>query len=73
MTTRTTKNAEGTKSAKTSGDPPNAAGSTWALLTHRTVTWRQASEGWAVLMTVCGVILVAATLAKLARRISPRQ
>lgn len=37
-------------------------GSTWALLTGRTVTWRQAGEGWAVLVIV-SVSAVAAVAA----------
>jgi hypothetical protein len=41
--------------------------STWALLTHRTVTWRQASEGWAVLAALSAAAVCATVLARLAR------
>ena len=49
-------------------------GSVWALLTRRSVTWRQASEGWAVLGVGGALLLSAATLHKVARSIwSARQ
>ena len=46
---------------------PSPARSTWALLTHRAVTWRQASEGSAVLAAAGLGALAAATLVKLGR------
>ena len=42
---------------------PTAAGGTWAFLTHRSVTWRQASEGSAVMAVgVASAVLVAASV-----------
>ena len=46
-----------------------AAGSAWALLTHRAVTWRQASEGSAVLAAAGIGALAAATVVTLGRRL----
>ena len=42
---------------------PTAAGSTWAFVTHRAVTWRQAGEGSAVMAVgVASAVLVAASV-----------
>jgi len=42
---------------------PTAARSTWAFVAHRAVTWRQASEGSAVLAVgVASAVLVAASV-----------
>lgn len=46
---------------------PTPASSTWALLTHRVVTWRQASEGSAVLAVAGLSALAAAVLVKVGR------
>ena len=48
-------------------NPPTAAGNTWALLAHRRISWRQAIEGWAVVATAGGCVLVAAALVKASR------
>lgn len=46
------------------------AGSTWALLTHRVVTWRQAGEGSAVLTAFVLAAVASASLVKLRRLIA---
>ncbi|MDT0188265.1 hypothetical protein Q9S36_49560 [Microbacterium sp. ARD31] len=49
--------------APTAPTAPSPARSTWALLTHRRITWREAGEGWSVL--VAGSVAAAAALALL--------
>ena len=52
---------------------PTAAGSTWALMTRRVVTWRQASEGSAVLAVGVTSALLVATLVKVVRSVLDRR
>ena len=49
------------------------AASTRALLTRRAVTWREASEGSAVLTAVGAAALVVVVLAKVARLVMSRR
>lgn len=53
--------------AATGSAPSTPAESTWALLTKNDLTWRQATEGWAVLATLGSFGLLAVTLIKTAR------
>lgn len=50
--------------------PPTAARSTWALFTHRHITWRQAGEGWAVVLAAGGCVLGVAIMAKAVRSVA---
>ena len=43
--------------------------STWALLTEPTVTWRQASEGWAVLVVAAASAVVAVAVVQAGRHV----
>ena len=52
---------------------PTPLSSARAMLTRRTVTWRQASEGSAVLLALGGVAMAAAVLARLARLVAGRR
>ncbi|MDZ5662148.1 hypothetical protein HN031_15805 [Nocardioides sp. zg-1308] len=46
---------------------PTPAASTWAFLTRNELTWRQATEGWAVLTALGAFAATAAAFFKLAR------
>ncbi|HEV2798570.1 MAG TPA: hypothetical protein VGV65_13220 [Nocardioides sp.] len=52
---------------KTAGSPDTPAENAWALLTHGNVTWRQATEGGAVLTALSVFALTAAAFFKAAR------
>jgi hypothetical protein len=56
---------------QTSPDQP--ARSAWAVLTNGPVTWRQATEGWAVLTTLAVFGGVAAACFKAARTLAARR
>ena len=68
MTARTTMTTASTNSMTLAGSSA-PLGSVWALLTRRSITWREASEGWAVLGAGGALLLSAATLLKVARSI----
>jgi hypothetical protein len=62
-----------TSSSHHASSPETPWSSTRALLTDGSVTWRQATEGWAVLTTL-GVLLAAAGVSfKVARSLSRAQ
>lgn len=50
--------------------PPSPFRSTWALMTRRDPTWRQAGEGWAVVVALGSGALAVAGLVKVARSIN---
>ncbi len=47
--------------------PQEPMRSTWALLAGRAVTWRQATEGWAILTTLGAFAVTAGVSFKIAR------
>lgn len=49
------------------GSPGSPGRSAWALVTQRDVTWRQATEGWAVVATLGALALGARALFKVAK------